>query len=244
MTSAKDQTFLLSVIVFLALGVRSPAVWGQEGSSDGTGTITGTLRVTAPARGEESEPAGDDYNPFSSSAYSWASAHKAHANLPEEIVVYLEAVKGYWKPPEEHAKLDQKYTQFTHRVLPILAGTIVDFTNHDPIYHNVFSNSRKNAFDLGKRKKGETASAKLDHPEVPVKVFCEIHDKMRSNILILQNPFFTVVTPGGTFKLESVPCGTYTLVAWHDFWQPVRKKITVTKNATVVADVVLDKVQD
>ncbi len=244
MVSPRFQTFFLTGIVFFALGGFGSGLWGQENPSNGTGTIEGTLQVTAPARAEETDSTGNDYNPFGSSAYSWASSHKVHAALPEEIVVYLEAVKGYWKPPQEHAKLDQKYTQFTHRVLPILAGTIVDFTNHDPIYHNVFSNSKKNAFDLGKRKKGETASANLNHPEIPVKVFCEIHDKMRSNILVLQNPFFTVVTPGGTFKLESVPCGTYTLVAWHDFWQPVRKLITVTKNGTVEADIVLDKVQD
>jgi hypothetical protein len=209
------------------------------------GTIEGKVMVTAPARKEiQSHDDGMD-QPSDGYAQSKPNAMPATTPLPEEIVVYLKKVPGHFPPPKKHAQLDQKFDQFTHRVLPILAGTTVDFTNHDPIYHNIFSNSFENEkFDLGRRKSGETASITFDKPEVPVKLYCEIHPKMQSNILVLQNPFFAVVQPNGTFKLENVPAGTYSLRAWHDYWSPVSKTVKVKKKGTTQADLTLSSVKD
>ncbi len=230
--------FALLVVLFTVGGpVRAAKAAGA------TGSIEGNLSVTAPPRREVKPTADyDSINPYGATAYD-ATPHKTAKPLPEEIVVYLEEVPGDWPPPSEHVKLDQKYTQFTHRVLPVLAGTTVDFTNHDPIYHNVFSNSEINSFDLGRRQKGEKASAKMRRLEIPVRVFCEIHSSMKSNILVLQNPFFTVVQPGGSFRLEGVPPGTYQLAAWHDFWQPVRQEVTVKAGATTKVQLALTKTQ-
>ena len=236
------STLLFSACFFLA----GPSSRAQQATY--SGTIEGVVSVTAPSRPEplaktqSDSNSYDSYDSYGSSAYDFAPVRKS-PKLPEEIVVYLAEVKGTWPPPRKHASLDQKYTQFTHRVLPVLAGTTVDFTNHDPIYHNVFSNSALNHVELGRRGHGETASAAFKKPEVPVKVFCEIHDKMRSNILVLQNPYFTVAKPGESFKLEKVPPGTYTLAAWHDYWQPVSREITVRAGETTKADLTLSGIQ-
>ena len=206
---------------FLLLGLTAPGlIWGRP-----TGVIEGMVSVTAPARQEvaihdameEDNGSSDNYDGYGDTNANKPAMAKTPP-LPEEIVVYLSKVKGHWKAPQAHAQLDQKFDQFTHRVLPIVVGTTVDFTNHDPIYHNVFSNSQENPkFDLGRRKKGETKSVTFSKVEVPVKLYCEIHPKMESNILVLQNPFFAVVKPGGTFRIEGVPPGTYHLLAWHDY---------------------------
>jgi hypothetical protein len=129
-------------------------------------------------------------------------------------------------------------------VVPVLKGTVVDFTNQDPVYHNVFSNSQANQFDLGRRAKGETATARMGKSEVPVKVYCEIHASMKSHILVLDNPFFTTTGPGREFEISGIPPGTYTLVAWHDHWEPVEQKVKVTRGATTRADITMDKVQN
>ena len=220
----------------LLLLVFSTRLWAH-------GTIEGTVLVTASPR-QETHSAEDDLMGEDDSYGNGARAPEAKTPpLPEEIVVYLQKVPGHFKPPAEPAKLDQKFVQFTHRVLPILVGTTVEFTNHDPVYHNVFSNSTVNKFDLGRKKRDEKASYTFTRPEVPVRIYCEIHSKMDSNILVLQNPYFAVVQPGGSFKLQGVPDGTYTLVAWHDYWKPVRQKVTVRKGRTVSVKLVLSKVR-
>src|SRR6185437_2193030 len=41
--------------------------------------------------------------------------------------------------PGKHATMLQKNKMFTPHILPIVAGTTIDFPNEDPIYHNAFS---------------------------------------------------------------------------------------------------------
>jgi len=205
------------------------------------GTLMGTLTVTAPARKLPAASHPDEG--YGHSGMDNAPAVETHT-LPEEVVVYLEKVPGKYQAPKKHALLDQKYLQFTTRVLPILKGTTVDFTNHDPIYHNVFTNSQLNKFDLGRRKNGETQSVKLSHAEVPIKVYCEIHAAMKAYILVLDNPFFTKVGPGQTFQIKGIPPGTYNMVAWHDLWEPVEQKVKIKKGKTTRADVEMSKVQE
>ncbi len=198
------------------------------------GALTGHLKVTAPAR---KAPPSNQYAPKGS------PPSPPHI-LPEEVVVYLKKVPGKYKAPKKHVALDQKYLQFTHRILPVLKGTKVDFTNQDPVYHNVFSNSQINKFDLGRKKNGETTSVKMGHSEVPVKVYCEIHSAMKSNILVLDNPFFTTAGPDQDFVIKGIPPGTYTLVAWHDFWMPVEETVTIKKGKTTQMNITLDKAQN
>jgi len=227
----------MSLFVRLAVASLILVPSAVPAASPEKGQIEGKVLVTAPARPVEKAP-----TPTPSEGYN--DMYKmAPSELPEEIVVYLVKVKGPWPAPKAHAKLDQKYTKFSRRVVPVLVGTTVDFKNNDPVYHNVFSNSDLNEFDLGRRKKGETVSKKMTKVEVPVPVYCEIHRKMKSHLLVLQNPFFTTVKPGDSFKLQGVPPGTYTLAAWHDHWEPIQAKVTVTKGKTTKVDLTMDKVQ-
>lgn len=218
----------------LVLSLSVPLWAGPTG-----GTLTGTLTVTAPPRKAPAHTANyaayGDENP--------AAPPETHT-LPEEVVFYLKKVSGKYQPPKKHVQLDQHFLQFTTRVVPILKGTTVDFTNNDPVYHNVFTNSQDNKFDLGRRKKGDKASVTFRHAEVPVKVFCEVHNSMKAFILVLDNPFFTKCGPGQHFRIKNIPPGTYTLVAWHDLWEPVERKVTIKKGKTTSVEITMDKTQE
>lgn len=225
----KRLAWLLPLFILSA----TPTSVMAEGKRSG-GTLAGKVTVTAPKR----KPSGN------TNYYNRDSNPEIAHPLDEEIILYLKKVPGKFAAPKKHVQLDQKYLQFTHRVIPVLKGTVVDFTNQDPVYHNVFTNSQINKFDLGRKGKGETASAKMKSSEVPVKVYCEIHASMKSYILVLDNPFFTTVGPGQEFQISGIPPGTYTLVAWHDHWEPVEQKVKVSKGKTTRADVTLDKAQN
>lgn len=224
------------VAVLLGVGISLNPAEGK-GSKTG-GSLKGKLSVTAPPRKvitASSDEEGQD-------EYGYSKTSTPTHSLPEQVVIYLKRVPGTFTPPKKHAQLDQSHRDFTRRVLPVLKGTVVDFTNHDTVWHNVFTNSQINKFDLGRKKNGQTVSKKMMHSEIPVKVYCDIHSAMRSYILVLDNPYFTTVGPDQTFEIDGVPPGTYTMVAWHDYWQTVEKKVTIKKGKTTRADVVLDKV--
>ena len=57
---------------------------------------------------------------------------------------------------KEHARMDQKNLMFVPHVLPVLAGTTVDFMNSDDVLHNVFSPDKCcDKFNLGSWPKGQ-----------------------------------------------------------------------------------------
>ncbi len=118
-------------------------------------------------------------------------------------------------PPSEHPKMVQKDQSFYPELLPILVGTTVDFPNLDPVFHNVFSYSKAKKFDLGRYPKGHSKSVTFDAPGL-VKVFCEIHSSMRAHILVLEQPYFTVVADDGRFRIADVPPGEYILKVWQE----------------------------
>ncbi len=223
--------FCIAGILFQAQGAASPT----------GGTLLGTLTVTAPPRKAAPVPQTDDDD--DGLYQNSAPPPKASTALPEEVVIYLKKVPGHFAPPDKPVALDQKFLQFSRRVLPLLKGTTVAFTNHDPVYHSVFTNSLINHFHLGRKSTGEKSYVTLTHSEIPIRVYCEIHSSMRAFILVLDNPFFTTVGPGQNFEIDGIPPGTYTMVAWHDFWQPVERKVTIKKGAATRADITLSMVQ-
>src|ERR1700682_4808185 len=67
------------------------------------------------------------------------------------VVVWLEPASGTPVMPASAARAQmlQKEKTFTPHVLAISVGTVVDFPNFDPIFHNAFSNYNGQVFDIG-----------------------------------------------------------------------------------------------
>ena len=76
-------------------------------------------------------------------------------------------------------------------VVAITKGSTIDFPNNDPFFHNVFSLSSVDTFDLGRYKQGESRSTKFEKPGL-VKVYCHIHSHMSASILVLDHPYFAM----------------------------------------------------
>lgn len=132
-------------------------------------------------------------------------------------VVYLEsAPRGAFEQNEpRRAVMDQRNETFVPHVLAVTTGTTVDFPNSDRIYHNVFSLSKTRAFDLGRYAVGRSKAIRFDRPGI-VRVFCDIHSHMSAFILVFGHPFFAVTDAAGRYRIDNVPPGSYTLVAWNE----------------------------
>jgi plastocyanin len=150
-------------------------------------------------------------------------------------LVYLEGVPSA-KLAEGVVEIKQEGLQFQPRAVAVQRGMRVSFPNLDKEYHNVFSYSKAKRFDLGRYPKGETREVTFDETGL-IRVFCEIHEHMRAFVLVVDNPYYATSSLDGKFSLPKVPVGTYTLVAWHEQFEPVRQKVEV-KAAGVQVDVV------
>ncbi len=152
------------------------------------------------------------------------------AQSDKRAVVYIVKVPGKFNAPQSHPAMRQKNVSIVPRVLPIIAGTTVDFPNEDEIFHNIFSLSPGKNFDLGRYAKGVSKSVTFSTLG-NVKVFCDIHSNMGGTILVLQNPYFTITQGDGSYTLSGVPTGTFDLTAWSESGGSQTQKITVASGA-------------
>ncbi len=109
----------------------------------------------------------------------------------------------------------QKNKTFTPHVLAITVGTVVDFPNYDPIFHNAFSNYNGQIFDLVLYPPGTTKSLAFRREGV-VRVFCNIHPSMSAVIVVLKSPYFATSAKNGGFEIAHVPAGSYRMHVFHE----------------------------
>ena len=159
-----------------------------------------------------------------------------------EVIVY---VVGFADPPGTkpgpQAKVEQKGRKFVPDLVAITVGDKVTFPNSDPFLHNVFSQSSTRKFDLGSFKKGDTKEKEFPAPGV-VDVYCNIHPEMAATILVLPNRRHTRTGPDGTFVLEGIPPGDWTLFAYtRRAAKPVMTKVSVKAGADTTVDLALQR---
>jgi plastocyanin len=154
-----------------------------------------------------------------------------------DVVVYLEGVKA--RPRAIRATMAMKGKAFLPRVAVVSVGSTIDFPNQDPIFHNVFSVSGENRFDLDLYKRPKSASWTFPAPGL-VRVYCNIHPQMSAVVLVRDNAYFTRAAADGAFTLEGVPPGRYTLKAWHERAGEVSQGVAIPAEGDVRADLLLD----
>lgn len=196
------------------------------GAAQSSGTVTGTVTLTAANRA-----------PLGTAAYGRRGVAPKPASVGPEtrkVIVYLADAKPATPPAAMRVKVVQRGEQFLPPVTAVTVGSVVEFPNEDPFFHNVFSLSRARSFDLGRYPSGESRERSFPRAGI-VKVYCDIHSHMSALIMVLEHPWFTIPAENGSFTLPPVPPGQYTLVAWHERIGEQRQRITVTSGETTKA---------
>ena len=159
--------------------------------------------------------------------------------LPDasNTVVWIEGAHGARKAASGTMKSADK--RFQPRVVVVPVRSAVEFPNADPIYHNVFSVSGANRFDLGLYRSGASKSRNFEEPGL-VRVYCNIHPQMVGFVMVVDSDFAAVTAPDGAFRLDDVPPGTWTLKVWHEEGAEASQPVTVRAGADATATLRLD----
>ena len=115
----------------------------------------------------------------------------------------------------QRAQLLQKDKSFKPHILVIPMGTVVEFPNRDPIFHNVFSLFEGKRFDLGLYEAGTTRAVRFDHPGISY-IFCNIHPEMSAVVVVMATPYYGTSDRAGQVSIANVPPGRYILHVWHE----------------------------
>jgi plastocyanin len=164
-----------------------------------------------------------------------------------KAVVWLTPVGGVVEPPRQKAseipQLVQKNKMFHPSLLVIPVGGKVEFPNHDPFFHNVFSLFEGKRFDLGLYESGTTRFVQFDKPGVSF-IFCNIHAEMSAVVIALVTPYYAISDSRGDLSIPNVPPGRYELQVFHasvapDALRALSREITVAPGATSLGTFIL-----
>lgn len=133
---------------------------------------------------------------------------------PPAAIVYLEGNFAVKPIAHSSAQMAQKNMMFAPDLIAVVVGTTVEFPNLDDTYHNVFSYSKTKRFDLGRYRKDEKPGAIIFDKPGAVTLHCDIHERMRGTILVLETPYFTKTDAQGHYRLEHLPAGNFSVKAW------------------------------
>jgi plastocyanin len=148
------------------------------------------------------------------------------------IAVYVDTIADKkFDAPSQHVVVDQKKMEFVPRVVVVLQGTTVDFTNSDPVGHNVYwpsiSGNKKLTHNLGTWPKGEKKSFQFNDLGV-ASLLCNVHPEMSGYVIVVGTPYFAVTDKDGNYEIKNVPAGKYTLKTWSEDGKPTTQAVDVS----------------
>lgn len=162
------------------------------------------------------------------------------------LVVWLTPARNTPAPPtpqqqpSQIPQLVQKDKSFHPSLLVIPAGGKVEFPNHDPFFHNVFSLFDGKRFDLGLYESGTTRFVQFEKPGISF-IFCNIHAQMSAVVIALDTPYYAISDAHGDLSIKHVAPGRYQIHVFHPSVSPdalhaEEREITVTPGGTFLGN--------
>src|SRR5579862_4337126 len=139
------------------------------------------------------------------------------------VVVWLTALDPVQRErstnPPQHYRMVQRNKRFEPQLLVVPMGSVVDFPNADPWFHNVFSLYRGKRFDLGLYQAGTQRSVRFDRVG-PSYLFCNIHPEMTGVVLAIDSSLYGISDKSGRYSISGVAPGKYTMHIWYENAKP------------------------
>ncbi|HZI64166.1 MAG TPA: carboxypeptidase regulatory-like domain-containing protein [Thermoanaerobaculia bacterium] len=138
-------------------------------------------------------------------------------------VVWLEGIAAGkpWTNGHQVA-VDQRGCSYQPHVAVVPVGANLEIVNSDPVLHNVHARTHeapRTVFNISLPLVGQRTPVdgkRLDEPGL-MALSCEAgHPWMSGYLMVAAHPYYAVTGEDGSFTLEGVPPGTYTLRMWHE----------------------------
>jgi plastocyanin len=157
------------------------------------------------------------------------------------VFVYVKTgLEGKTFPaPTEKKVLDQQGCQYHPHVMGIQVGQPLSIKNSDSTLHNVHAMPKSNEeFNTAQPVQNMEYDKTFTKAEVMLPFKCDVHPWMNAYLGVMDHPYYAVSGEDGSFSIDKLPAGTYTLEAWHEELGTATQQVTVAANQT--ADVTFD----
>ncbi|HSJ65632.1 MAG TPA: carboxypeptidase-like regulatory domain-containing protein [Gemmatimonadaceae bacterium] len=184
------------------------------------GRIEGTVRWEGPLPGDSVVAVGDSLARIcGGSSMRLTIVSTAGGGVAGSIVWLADARRGRALSASRRFELATERCRLTPAVQPAIAGGMLNVLSLDRLVHRLQfirpgtegTVGRVEQFDAGQVVPLESV---LSLPG-PVTVRSDRFPWMEAWIHVFDHPYFAMTDRGGTFALDSIPPGRYTLVVWH-----------------------------
>lgn len=220
---------------------EAPAADAAAVDTANAGKVTGAITYDGPdtdtpiAMNADPTCSGLHTTPIDTNAIA-VSADKKLAN----VFVYVKTgLEGKTFPtPTEKKVLDQQGCLYHPRIQGLQVGQPLTIKNSDPTLHNIHAMPTANAeFNQGQPFQNMEFDKTFDKPEVMVHFKCDVHPWMTSYVGVLPHPYYAVTGDDGSFTIDKLPPGNYTIEAWHENLGTQTQQVTVDANGTATVNI-------
>jgi hypothetical protein len=186
---------------------------GYEATLSGTITLTGKRRKPL-IIDMSADPSCYSTNPDPRT--EWAEGNKGKL---ANVFIYLksDALDAYtFEQPTAPAVLEHKGCRYVPHVLGIRVGQSLRLLNSDRTFHNTHPNPKFNSeWNMSQPDGGDPIVKTFARPEI-IPFRDNMHPWEKAYVGVFDHPFFAVSDEFGNYRIEGLPPGQYTLVAWHE----------------------------
>ncbi|MFP2959671.1 carboxypeptidase regulatory-like domain-containing protein [Myxococcus sp. 1LA] len=221
--------------VHAASPIQAPEGAAAPVAPAGKGVVKGTVKFTGTPPSAADIPASND-PACEGMATKDASVLVKDGNLQNVLVRVKGQVAGAPPAPSTPVVVDQSKCTYVPRVQGARTGQQVAFKNSDGTLHNVRGIvGTKPTFNVAQPPSGAPVERPLPPDADVLKLKCDVHPWMSAFVVATENPYFVTTGEDGTFSLEGLPAGTYTVEAWHEALGTKTAEVTVKDDAPTEA---------
>lgn len=164
------------------------------------------------------------------------------------VVWIADITSGKAMPNDKREDLDIEHCQLDPRVQAVVVGSTIDVENNDKLIHKfIFTRAGTHDtlavmpfFNVAQL----VASERLAKETGIVEIRCAMHPWIHGYIAVFDQPYFAVTDDDGSFKIDSLPPGTYKMMVWHQgMAQPLEQQVQVAAGGTGKVDVAIKVAQ-
>ena len=220
-----------------AVAEKPAAKEKAEPAPAGFGTITGKVAFTGKPPEARELPRKSD--PVCAAKPMKDNAVIVTSGMLKDVHVRIApfAVKGTFSAPEQPSLVEQQDCMYAPRVQGAVAGQVVQIENDDKTMHNVHTYKGQETILNQGQSAGSPPIKKANLTTEPsiLKFKCDVHPWMTGFVIVTDHPFFQTTGTDGSFKLDKVPAGKYSIEAWHSTYGLKTASVTVEPNKTAEA---------
>ena len=219
-------------------------ILGHKVNAAGEGAITGTVKLSGVAPHMKGIDMSKD--PYCVKQHENSPVHMENVVVGQgdglgSVVLYIsEGLTGNEANavPSEEPVFDQKGCTYTPHVLAMDVNQKFKVTTSDQTTHNIHPLPNAMTGNIPWNKSQPPGSPpltdKFDKEEF-ISVKCNIHPWMHGYFVVVKGPY-AVTDEKGSYTIENVPPGNYTVTAWQEDLGKQTAKVTVAAGKAGAAD--------